>query len=52
VIKQLDELSREYQFTTIDATRPVDEISDLLAGHVARQLLLGRRATGGPILAR
>ena len=52
VIKELDELSREYRFTTLDATRPVDEVSDLLAGHVARQLLLEHRVAGGSVATR
>lgn len=38
VIQQLDGLSREYQFETIDATQSVDEIAADLAGRVGRVL--------------
>ena len=47
VIAQLDELAREHHFVTLDATRPADETSALLAESVARQLLTGRRAATG-----
>ena len=42
VIRQLDELAREYSFETIDATRPVDDISDLLARRVSAVLETGQ----------
>jgi dTMP kinase len=35
LIQELDGLSREYQFDTIDATRPVDEIGEYLASRVS-----------------
>ena len=38
VIGQLDRLAEEYGFETLDATRPVDEISDSLAERVLRLL--------------
>jgi dTMP kinase len=47
VIEQLDALAREYDFVTLDATRPADETSEALANHVARQLRTGRREPAG-----
>jgi len=47
VIDQLDALSREYHFRTIDATRPVDDISDELADDVDQLLRRARRAPDG-----
>jgi len=38
VISELDTLAREYQFETLDATRPVDEISEDLETRVSRLL--------------
>jgi dTMP kinase len=38
VIGQLDRLAEEYGFETLDATRPVDEISDSLSERVLRLL--------------
>ncbi|MEO6462552.1 MAG: thymidylate kinase [Candidatus Eisenbacteria bacterium] len=38
VIGELDRLAEEYAFETIDATRPVDEVADLLAERVLRLL--------------
>lgn len=38
VILQLDALAREYEFDTIDATRPIDEVSEYLAQRVAAVL--------------
>jgi dTMP kinase len=47
VIEELDALAREYQFHTIDATRPMDEVSDDLVGRVSS--LLERSGTGGMV---
>jgi dTMP kinase len=38
IIAQLDALGREYGFQTLDASRPVDEISGELARRVERLL--------------
>jgi len=38
MIEQLDELGREYGFETLDATRPEDEIADVLARRVVQVL--------------
>jgi dTMP kinase len=38
VIEELDRLSREYGFETLDATRPVEEIADELSERVLRVL--------------
>jgi dTMP kinase len=38
MIAQLDALGREYAFQTLDATRPVDEVADVLAQRVERLL--------------
>jgi dTMP kinase len=43
VIGELDQLAREYQFTTLDATRDVDDIAATLADKVTRRL----EASGG-----
>src|SRR5262249_21061202 len=51
-IEELDNLAREDRFTTIDATQPMDEISNLLADHVTRQLLLERPLAGSTGLSR
>lgn len=45
VIQELDKLAREYGFVTLDARRPVDETAEMLAEHVTRKLLAGRRST-------
>jgi len=47
VIEGLDALARENRFETIDATRPVDEISGHLATHVDRLLRSGRGQMDG-----
>ena len=47
VIEGLDALARENGFETIDATRPVDEISGHLATHVDRLLRSGRGQMDG-----
>lgn len=44
MIHELDALSHEYAFTTIDATRRVDDISDELCDRVAALLAQGRPA--------
>jgi len=44
VITELDTLAEENRFTTIDATRPVDDISAELCADVSRLLQAGRRA--------
>jgi len=38
VIGELDALSLQYQFDTIDATQPVDDVADYLASRVSRML--------------
>jgi len=47
VIEELDALAREYDFNTIDARRPVDEISEELCSHVSRLLQTGRDRAHG-----
>ena len=47
VIEELDALAREYDFHTIDATRPADEISEELFAHVSRLLQGGRSKVHG-----
>ena len=47
VIEGLDSLAHENQFETIDATRPMDEISEHLATHVDRLLRAGRGQADG-----
>ena len=47
VIRQLDELAREYSFETIDATHPVDDISELLARRVSAVLETGQAVGAG-----
>ena len=47
VIRQLDDLAREYSFETIDATRPVDDISDHLARRVSAVLETGQAVGDG-----
>lgn len=44
LIHELDSLAHEYAFTTIDATRKVDDISDELCDRVAAVLAQGRPA--------
>lgn len=44
IIHELDELGHEYAFTTLDATRKVDDISDELCDRVAALLAQGRPA--------
>ena len=44
VITELDTLAEENRFTTIDATRPVDDISAELCADVSRLLQAGRRS--------
>ena len=44
LIQELDALAGEYAFTTIDATRQVDDISDELCDRVAQLLARGRPA--------
>lgn len=44
IIRELDDLSHEYAFTTIDATRKVDDISEELCDKVAALLARGRPA--------
>jgi dTMP kinase len=44
LIHELDSLAHEYAFTTIDATRKVDDISDELCDRVAALLAQGRPA--------
>jgi len=44
LIRELDSLAHEYAFTTIDATRKVDDISDELCDRVAALLAPGRPA--------
>jgi dTMP kinase len=48
VIRELDSLSHEYAFTTIDATRRVDDISEELRDRVAAQLTQGRPSPALP----
>jgi dTMP kinase len=43
VIEELDALSTEYHFFSIDATRPIDENSEALCAHVSELLQSGRR---------
>jgi dTMP kinase len=38
VIEELDQLAREYQFHTLDAARPLEEVSDDLVQRVSRLL--------------
>lgn len=47
VIEELDALAREYDFNTIDARRPVNEISEELCAHVSRLLQAGRERAHG-----
>lgn len=44
MIRELDGLASDYAFTTLDATRRVDEISDKLCDRVAALLAQGRPA--------
>lgn len=46
IIQELDTLSREFGFDTIDATRPVDEVSDYLAERVTAMLELWAQPVG------
>jgi len=48
VIQELDGLAHEYAFTTIDATRRVDDISEELSDRVAALLTQGRPAPALP----
>jgi dTMP kinase len=50
VIEQLDRLAGEFQFEIMDATRPVDEISDALCERVSRMLQKGRVPADGRVL--
>ena len=49
VIRELDTLSREFHFGTIDATLPVDEVSDHLAESVSAMIQAGEAATDGQL---
>lgn len=52
VIQQLDQLSREYGFYTLDAARKVDDISEELCEQVAKLLADSRRDAGAdPLVA-
>ena len=51
VIRELDQLAREYEFQVLDATRPVDDLSNDLANRVSRMLAARARSTEGPVLA-
>jgi thymidylate kinase len=44
VIKELDALSSEYHFYSVDATRPIDENSEALCAHVSTLLQSGGRS--------
>lgn|SRR5436309_1877041 len=44
VIEELDQLARDYQYETVDATRPADVLSDYLSRRIAALLEAG----GGP----
>jgi dTMP kinase len=44
MVRELDALSHEYAFTTLDATRKVDDISDELCDRVAALVAKGRPA--------
>lgn len=47
VIRELDTLSREFQFDTIDATLPVNEIADHLAESVSAMIQAGEASRDG-----
>lgn len=47
VIRELDSLAHDYRFEIIDATKPMPEVSDYLAGRVSELLARGR-GPGGP----
>jgi dTMP kinase len=48
IIEELDTLSREYHFDTIDATRTVDDIAEELADKVGALLRAGTEPPAGP----
>jgi dTMP kinase len=48
MIRELDALSSENAFTTLDATRKVDDLSDELCDRVAARLAQGRPAPATP----
>ena len=52
VIHELDGLAQEHAFVTIDATRPLDEISDELTAHVSGLVNTDRRSPDGGVPAR
>ncbi len=46
VIHELDRLSAEYGFETLDATRPIDENAEILEERISRLLRSGSRVVG------
>lgn len=46
VIHELDRLSAEYGFETLDATRPIDENAEILEERISRLLRSGTRVVG------
>ena len=52
VISELDHLAQEYEFDTIDARRPVDEIAAYLAERVSAMIEAAEVIRDGPPIAR
>ena len=47
LLREYDQLAREFGFVTVDARQPVEEIQDVLRGHVRRHLAGRRRRRPG-----